>query len=119
MKKIFILSLLFLLVGCSTTKTNTSSNRVTDTQEFVAETNIKTIVKAIEMQYTKDLMYGNEMVLNTCLDITKIEVSEKPESGTYNVTLDDNNNIIITLHDVVYGSQICSYENNTATCVKR
>ena len=119
MKKIFILSLLFLLVGCSTTKTNTPSNRVTDTQEFAAESNINTLVKAIEMEYMSTLMSGNSFKLNEEIDITIIDIDVKPESGIFILNVDSKGNVVITLKDIIYGSQICNYKNNTATCIKR
>ena len=120
MKKIFILTLLLLLVGCSNdTKVNTPSNNITDTQEFAAESNINTLVKAIEMEYMSTLMSGNSFKLNEEIDITIIDIDVKPESGIFILNVDSKGNVVITLKDIIYGSQICNYENNAATCVKR
>ena len=81
--------------------------------------NTKEVVKAAKKEYEKAYEYDGIGSLSFVdVDATKLDVKNKPESGTYTVVNRDNK-ILVTATNLKFDKYYCQYDGEKATCSKK
>ena len=89
------------------------NNEMTKMKE--AKDNTEIVIKAAKKKYQEENKDNNNWI---DVDATKLDVKNKPESGTYTVVNRDNK-ILVTATNLKFDKYYCQYDGEKATCSKK
>ena len=115
--KRFIIIIVIVIAGIILVPKMIKSSNESKENEAIEYT--KKVVEAAKKEYEKAYEYdgiGSLTFVNA--DATKLDVKNKPESGTYTIVTKDNK-IFITTTNLKFGKYYCQYDGEKATCDKK
>lgn len=119
---LLIFVMCFILVGCGKDDKSSNSNVEKEDESIklkMAMTQTASLINAVKYEYMAILSQGKDFPIGVEQDATKLDLEEKPTSGTYIVSL-DNGYVEVSANGLVFGNYICDYDMNKGVdCKKR